>query len=196
MSRSLAILPFVARLSLATLAIGATLPARAYDFVASTHLIELRQGSTLSDKASSQRRFGYESASGGEISMNRWYATRWVDFHVGFLTRVSQNLGITWGFSTGEKGEKYTIDPSWKLGLVYTPDLGREGHLVFRASQVFSGKLREKSCIADYGEIGGIHEVNCRLAATPLPPEETLAFNFNEKPAHRYLISIEYRRPF
>lgn len=183
-------------LAVALLATCLAMPAAAFDFAASTHLLELRQGSELSQKAGSYRRFGYESAQGAEISMNQWYTTRWIDFHVGFLTHINQNLGITWGFSTGEKGEKYTIAPSWKLGFIYTAPIRRQGYLVFRASRVFSGRLREKSCIADYGEIGGVREVNCRLAASPLPPEETLAFKFNEKPTDRFHFSIEYRRHF
>jgi hypothetical protein len=40
---------------------------------------------------------------------------------------------------------------------------------------LLGGRLREKSCTADYEE-EGISEVNCRLAASLLPPEETLNY--------------------
>ena len=171
-------------------------PAQAADWLASTHLVELRQGSPLSLKAGGSRSLRYDSSEGAEISMNRWYSARWIDFHVGLMTQINRNLGITWGFSTGEKAEKYVIAPSWKLGFVYTTPIHKNGLLTFSGQRVFSGRLKEKSCEADYGEIGGIRRVNCRLAATPLTPEETLAYNFNEKPTDRIFLSLQYRRSF
>ncbi|MFV5213255.1 hypothetical protein ACLIIZ_05945 [Azonexus caeni] len=135
--------------------LGGFASVRAFDFLEATHLVDLRQGSSLS-------------------------------------ARVS----VIWGVSTGEKGEKYAIAPSFKLGLLYGIRSWGKGRLTIKAYHVFSGALREKTCSADYGEIAGVREVNCRLAASPMAPEETLRFNFNEKPEDRNFISIEYRKEF
>jgi hypothetical protein len=61
-----------------------------------------------------------------------------------------------------------------------------------RAAYIFGGKLTEKACMADYGEYaGGYQKVNCRLAATPLPPEETMRYLVNEKPVNHWKISVD-----
>lgn len=175
---------------------GGFASARAFDFFEATHLIDLRQGSSLSAKVSGLQNYSYESAYGSTLPVGRWYATRWVDVQVSFLTQIDRDLGVIWGVSTGERGEKYVIAPSFKLGLLYGFSLWGKGRLSIKAYHVFSGALREKNCSADYGEIGGVREVNCRLAASPMTPEETLRFNFNEKPEDRNFISIEYRKEF
>ncbi|WP_374328827.1 hypothetical protein [Azonexus sp.] len=170
--------------------------AQAFDLFDATHLLELRQGSRLSQKVGGVRTLSYESAYGGSISMLDWYETDWVDMHAAFLTQLNRQFGVIWGFSTGEKGEKYRIAPSFKLGFVYSASLGRGARFSIRAHRVFSGRLTEKSCTADYGDIGGIREVNCRLAASLMQPEETLRFNFNEKPTDRNFLAIEFRKEF
>jgi len=52
------------------------------------------------------------------------------------------------------------------------------------------GHLRERACTADYGEIGGVQRVNCRLAATPLEPRETLQYLWDERPGDRLQASV------
>lgn len=49
--------------------------------------------------------------------------------------------------------------------------------------------------MADYGEIGGMQEVNCRLAAEPIPPNETLQYLVNEpgRNESRLSVTFEYR---
>lgn len=170
--------------------------AQAFDLVGATHLLELRQGSRLSQKVGGVRGLSYESAHGRTISMADWYETDWVDVHFAFLTQLNRQFGVIWGLSTGERGEKYRIAPSLKLGFVYSVSLGRAARFSIRAHRIFSGRLTEKSCTADYGDIGGIREVNCRLAASVLQPEETLRFNFDEKPMDRNFVAIEFRKEF
>lgn len=166
------------------------------EFMDSTYLIALKQGSQLSDKAAGAQGVGYESARGDWVSMNQWYSTKWRDVHFSFMTQVDKSFGIVWGFSTGERGEKYAVAPSWKLGFVYAIEPTRGSHFLIKASRTFSGALNEKSCTADYGAIGGVREVNCRLAATPLAPEETLQYRFNDKPFDRTIMSLEFRKEF
>lgn len=179
-----------------SLLFGGSAPARAFDFLESTHLIDLRQGSSLSGKVGGLRNYSYESAYGSTVAVGRWYATRWVDVQVSFLTQLNRDIGVIWGLSTGEKGEKYAIAPSFKLGLLYSVPAWGKGRLAVKAYHVFAGELKERSCTADYGEIGGVREVNCRLAASLMTPEETLRYNFNDKPLDRNFISIEYRKEF
>lgn len=178
------------------LILSAISPVLAFDFFESTYLLEVRQGSQLSAKASSAQDLGYESALGQPVSMLKWYSTRWVDLHIAYITQINRDFGVIWGLSSGERADKYVIAPSWKIGFLYTTEAWAKGRLVLRAYRVFSGALREKSCTADYGEIGGVREVNCRLAASLLTPEETLQYNFHDKPFDRNFISIEYRREF
>lgn len=183
-------------LSLGLSLFGAAGSAYAFNFLEATHLLDLRQGSSLSAKVGGLRQVAYESAYGSPIPVGRWYATRWVDMQVSFLTQINRDFGVLWGMSTGEKGEKYVIAPSFKLGLIYNFPSWAGGRVTIRAYHVFSGALREKTCTADYGEIGGVREVNCRLAASMMTPEETLRYNFNDKPQDRNFISIEYRKDF
>ena len=156
----------------------------------STYLVDVQQGSHQSQVVSGLRNGGFELAAGEAIGFNDWYRSNWTDTSLIWMTQVTKNLGILFGASTGEKGKKYTIDPSLRLGLVAHMQPARNMFLSFRATTNLGGRLREKSCTADYGEIGGVQEVNCRLAASTLPPEETLQYLLNAKPYNRNHISV------
>jgi hypothetical protein len=160
-----------------------------------THLVGIEQGSSQSSAARSLGRGGYELSDGTWIDFGKWYDARWIDMSVTFLTELDRKTGIIWGLSTGEKGEKYVIDPGLHLGLVHMIDLDENTQITFSMRTVLWGDLRERSCIADYGEIGGVQRVNCRLAATPLPPEETLAYLLKRRGLEdtRVSIRIEHR---
>jgi hypothetical protein len=112
------------------------------------------------------------------------------------MTQLTPWLGLIWGASTGELGEKYTIDPSVKVGLVIRHDFAKNSSLSFKATTILGGSLREKSCIADYGEVGGQQKVNCRLAATPIAPVDTLQYLYNMKPLNSYFLSLQYSLSF
>lgn len=148
----------------------------------STYLIDLHQGSFLSDKTSRLRSGGYELADGRYQSFNKWYRTKWKDVSAAWMTQVTPDFGVIYGFSSGERGEKYTIQPSLKVGFVAHKQISEHAHFTLRATTVVGGRLREKSCVADYGDIGGVQAVNCRLAATLLPPAETLGYLMDEEP--------------
>jgi hypothetical protein len=160
-----------------------------------TNLIEIRQGSELSDLMNSYNRGGYETAYGEPVNFKRWYSPKngWIDSKLIFMTQFSDNFGLLWGASTGEQGNKYSIAPSLRLGFVFRVPTYASDNFYIRATTVVGGNLREKSCIADYGEIGGIQEVNCRLAAGVDAPSETLKNLVNQKPYNQNVISVIYR---
>lgn len=161
-----------------------------------THLIGIQYGTRLSEIASDAKRQGYETATGSLVSMERWYQTRWKDLRLTWMTELTSNFGIIWGLGTGEHGKKYAISPSLKLGFIGQKQLGKGAMLVFRASTVLGGNLREKSCVADYGDIGGVQTVNCRLAATELTPTETLKYLYNKPAPDRIEVGIQFKYQF
>jgi hypothetical protein len=182
---------------LSTSAAKATeLPAAAKYFFANTYLIDIGQGSQLSQVMRASQTGGFETANGNWVSFKGWYSTNWTDSRLAMMTQLTPWLGLIWGASTGELGEKYTIDPSVKVGLVVRHDFAKNSSLSFKATTVLGGSLREKSCIADYGEIGGQQKVNCRLAATPLAPNDTLQYLYNMKPLNSYFLSVQYSLSF
>jgi hypothetical protein len=170
--------------------------ASAFDFFDDTFLIEVKQGSLLSDKASHLGDGGFETSEGEKITFREWYSTKRTDASITFVTKVDNSLGILWGFSTGEHGKKYNISPSVKLGAIYIHQLTKSSTLTVKGSYIFGGKLKEKPCTADYGEIGGIQQVNCRMAASELPPEETLQYLSNERPRDYRVVMVQYSFTF
>lgn len=64
--------------------------------------------------------------------------------------------------------------------------------LSVRATRILGGRLRERSCVANYGEIGGVQAVNCRLAASVLPPGQTLGYLFNDKPYNKDISFVQF----
>jgi hypothetical protein len=170
--------------------------AAANYFFANTYLIDLGQGSQLSQVMRASQTGGFETATGNWVSFKGWYSTNWTDARLAMMTQLTPWLGLIWGASTGELGEKYTIDPSVKVGLVIRHDFAKNSSLSFKATTILGGSLREKSCIADYGEVGGQQKVNCRLAATPIAPVDTLQYLYNMKPLNSYFLSLQYSLSF
>jgi len=166
------------------------------NFIDATHLIDFKQGSELSGKVSDSSAGRFETAQGNFVSFKQWYQTNWTDTKTVWMTEINPNLGVIWGFSTGEKAEKYEISRSVTIGFAYSTQIDKTSFLSIRGTTILGGNLREKTCTADYGDIGGIQEVNCRLAATPLPPSETLIHLFNDKPLNKDLFFIRYIKYF
>lgn len=119
---------------------------------------------------------GFELAQGEYKSFEDWYARDYPSIYVEGLTSIRKDLAVNWGVSTGEKGDKYKIDPSVKIGLQYLHEIDRDSEWIVSAFRYLGGGFREKTCTADYGSVGGLQEVNCRLAASELAPEETLKY--------------------
>lgn len=161
-----------------------------------TFLIGLRKGSPLSSDVRSVRVGGYELADGTPIEFEDWYSSDWLDIGLTFLTQLTPNRGIIWGLSTGERGEKYRIDPALKLGIMLQKPLGSAAFLTLTAHTILGGDLREETCVADYGAIGGVQEVNCRLAATTLAPAQTLDYLLDAPAYDRHYLSLVFTWEF
>ena len=164
-------------------------------FLEDAHLVDVSVGSNSQDVDSLARGRGLLS-DGSEYSFERWYSSNWEDLRITMLTPLSRNFGVYWGFGTGESGEKYQIDPSIKVGFVATDEVSENGLLSLSVSVVLGGYMREEACTADYGAIGGIQAVNCRLADSPMPPSETLDYLLNEPPGDQISVSLRYRLRF
>lgn len=166
------------------------------DFADATYLLSVRQGSTLSSKVSSLRGQGFENAFGEYIGFKKWYSTNWTDLRVLWMTQVDSSKGLVWGISSGEHGDKYKITPAITLGFIYQPPTPKNTTLTFSGMTVIGGILKERTCIADYGDVEGVKEVNCRLAASTLAPSDTLKYLINEKPEADIFISLKYSGKF
>lgn len=191
-------LPRQARATAATISLlcAFALPAAADPLIPDTQLAGLTIGSTQSDKALKASYGTTLLADGSRQSLRPWYSTGWRDFRVLWYTETSRASGVYWGFSTGERGVKYRIDPAVHLGVVQAFKLGPRATLQVTLIFALGGRMSEKTCEADYGEIGGIQEVNCRLADSFLPPAETLDQLYNEPAADRARIEIAYTLRF
>ena len=142
--------------------------------VENSYLIDVRDGTRQSQRAEALVRGGYELQNGEWLSFDKWYTPRWTEVRFDFMTQLTPTFGILWGVSTGERAQKYTISPGLKLGAIFQIELGPNATIAFLATHLFRNRLREKTCQADYGDIGGgVLEVNCRLAASPISPEES-----------------------
>ena len=168
-------------------------------FVDATYWIELRQGGEFSALASGYSMGGYESAHGEWIGFRRWYSRRygWTNAHATWMTQITNNFGVIWGGSTGEWGEKYRIEPGIKIGFIYQlSSENKQSLFSIKASALWRGNLHESACVADYGAIGGTQEVNCRLAASALPPAATLSYLANKPPGNKIILMLHYRKKF
>lgn len=174
----------------------AALPIRAGAGIADhTHLVDIHAGSPRSDIVRDLRAGGYELAGGGVIRFRDWYTPRVPDLTVLFLTQATDRFGIIWGLSSGERGAKYRIDPALHLGLVWQTEVFPDATLSLRVQTVLGGRLRERSCTADYGAFG-VAEVNCRLAATLMPPAETLDYLLDVRAEREGTISVRFEYRF
>ncbi|MFP8835427.1 hypothetical protein ACLIJR_14280 [Hydrogenophaga sp. XSHU_21] len=162
----------------------------------STSLIGVQQGSDLSSRVRSLKGQGFETSGGDRVDFAPWYSTNWTDLRITWMTQLSSHTGLIWGVGTGERGVKYRISPSLKLGLIHQAHLGRHTTLTLRATTTLGGRLRERPCTADYGAIGGVQAVNCRLAASELEPTETLRYLFNDTARDQRQVSVLFSRAF
>ena len=171
------------------------LDAHAQAFLEDAQLVDVRIGKSSYDVSSLAGGRGILS-DGTEYTFRKWYEADFPDLRLTMITPISDTFGVYWGFGTGEGGEKYSIDPSIKVGFLATQPVGDNGILSLSVSVVIGGYLREESCTADYGAIGGVQSVNCRLADSVLPPSETLKYLLDERPGDQVSISMRYQWRF
>ncbi len=167
-------------------------PVSSQNWVQRTHLVSVSDDMSMSTSMRRIGRGGYELSGGERVSFSRWYSSKWKDTHFTWMTEVNQNVGFYWGFGTGERGEKYTVDPALRLGLVMQMQPSRNSVLSLSLIGLVGGKLSERTCTANYGSIGGTQTVNCRLAASALPPKETKKYMLDESPQERLRLHVRY----
>jgi hypothetical protein len=141
-------------------------------------------------------RQGFELSGGGMVDLARWYSPTRPNLTAIFATDLGPDLALIWGGSTGESGAKYSLGPSRVLGLAIHRPLGRAAQLDLELVGYFGGALSESACLGDYGAIGGTQYVNCRLAASYLPPAETLPLLWNFPPTTEVTLKVTYRLQF
>lgn len=171
-------------------------PALSWPTARPTSLIGVQQGSDLSSRMRSLKGQGFETSGGDRVDFAAWYSTNWTDLRITWMTQLSSHTGLIWGVGTGERGAKYRISPSLKLGLIHQAQVGRHTTLTLRATTTLGGRLRERPCTADYGAIGGVQAVNCRLAASQLDPAETLRHLFNDTARDQRQVSVLFSYAF
>ncbi|MDU8946335.1 hypothetical protein [Ovoidimarina sediminis] len=143
----------------------------------------------------------YGNLSGGlsdgtRYSFDRYYSSDYEDIRFTWLSPVTENFGVLWGFGTGESGDKYEIDPSLKLGLILTDPITETEWISVSVTTIIGGYFREQACTADYGAIGGVQRVNCRMADSILPPSETLRYLEDRAPEDQFALSLRYNLRF
>ena len=170
--------------------------ASAQEIWANTFLLDAYIGSHRSSVASELRKGGYELSGGGYIDFRNWYSPKFPDATILFLNQVSPDFGIIWGFSTGESGEKYRISPAFQLGFVFQYVPFEDAILSISTVYPIFGNMTEETCRADYGSLGGVQEVNCRLAASIIPPKESLDYLVRIRGEADAKISIRFTLSF
>lgn len=185
----------LSRYPLPTMVLFAALLSASPASASDTHLLDVYFGSSRSDQVRSIKTGSFELADGQEVRFDEWYSPVFPELTVLMLTELSDDLGLIWGLSMGERGEKYRIDPAIHLGLTWKLRLSERATLSTSLHTLIGGHLREGSCSADYGTFG-ISEVNCRLAASLLPPEETLDYMLDMPGWKETRLSIRFELAF
>jgi hypothetical protein len=170
--------------------------AQAQDFWEETTLYDVNAHSVRSGKSRSLAVGGYELSNGEWQSFRGWYLPRISEVNILLLTEIKQNVGLIWGVSTGGYGEKYSIQPGVWVGVVSLWQISEQASLTVSAKTLLGGRLSEEACIADYGDVGGIQKVNCRLAASILEPNETLDYLVNDIGMVEAAVGVEFTYRF
>lgn len=179
----------------AVLGLSLSHPVLAQAFLEDMELIGIGGSGQSSIAAAFRKRTGGLS-DGSRYSFRRYYSTDFRDLRVTMMSPVNPNFGIIWGFGTGESGNKYKVDPSLKLGFLATKPVGDNGLLSLTFTSVMGGYFREQACTADYGVIGGVQSVNCRMADSILPPADTLDYLVYQRPSDQINVVLRYQRWF
>lgn len=160
-----------------------------------TRLAGISMGSSFESTISRAARGSYELEGGRRQSFDNWYASDWRDLSAVFETRLDGLEGdawFVWGISTGERGEKYRVAPSLIVGYERVWTVEESAFFTIGLRAKLAGRLDEDPCTATYSLVQGPVAVNCRLAASPLPPDETLDYLWDEAPPDRFRVSIGY----
>lgn len=141
-------------------------------------------------------RDSFELSGGQLVDLAKWYSPKFPNLSASFQTQINRDVALIWGGSIGEAGTKYRLGPSGVIGLAMQRRVGKFAMLRIDVAGQFGGALQERPCVGDYGAIGGVQQVNCRLAASPLPPKQTLQYQWDEPAAALGFIQITYQVKF
>ncbi|MGX5851780.1 hypothetical protein ACWGTO_32845, partial [Mesorhizobium sp. PL10] len=76
-----------------------------------TSLVGIHQGSELTEAARRLGQGGYELRDGTWVSLDKWFHSSWIDMRFEMLTQLSDDFGLLWSASTGQRAEKLRIEP-------------------------------------------------------------------------------------
>lgn len=165
-------------------------------FLAQTQLVGLSFYGLNSGTVRQAARQGFELSNGTPADLAFWYSPQFPNISAVFATDLGRGVSLIWGGSIGERGPKYSLDPSGVVGILLRQPMGPRAELTFQVYGQFGGALRESPCLGDYGALGGIQAVNCRLAASILPPVETLGYLWNTAPTAQATAKLTYELRF
>ncbi len=183
---------YLAAMAVASSTCLAAQVAAAQGLPETTRLFDIRLGGGLSAVVEDASTGGYHLSGGEPVHFADWYSGSWRDLSLTWLTSISNGFGVFWGLGTGEHGPKYDIDPSLRLGFIFEQPVTDTQTLSLSIMTVLGGRLSERTCTADYGAIGGVQAVNCRLAASVLPPSDTLNYLFDDMPLAENQVHVRY----
>jgi hypothetical protein len=165
-------------------------------FLSQTQLVALSfdgQNSGIVRQAAAQ---GFELSNGTPAQVAQWYTPYFPNLTAVFATDIRQGLALIWGASLGERGAKYSLGPSGVVGIALQQPMGPRSGVRLQLYGQFGGALNESHCLGDYGELGGMQHVNCRMAASILPPAQTLAYLWNLPPSLQATLKLTYEMRF
>ncbi|MGX9087409.1 hypothetical protein ACWTU5_34555, partial [Mesorhizobium sp. 98Argb] len=90
-----------------------------------TSLVDIHQGSELTECARRLGQGGYELSDGTWVSFDKWFHSSWIDMRFEMLTQLSDDFGLLWGASTCQRAEKLRIDQAWNSALSCKSDRHR-----------------------------------------------------------------------
>ena len=167
-------------------------------FVSNTQLYSLRQ--TLTGQ------YAYSSytyapsillSDGGSQSLRPLFrpSNNWLDTELMFATRVLNEERFTasmlWGGSTGQDAQKMYVQPSARVGLFMAAAPLDNLLITAKFSTVVAGGRQiERSCSANYGEIGGTQAVKCSMASSVMAPSDTLKYMTNTQSREQILAQV------
>lgn len=157
-----------------------------------TRLADFQIGSVFETTTTLTARRGYELENGQFQRFREWYSNSWRDVKVVLETPIGKNQWFLWGMTTGEQAEKYIVQPSLILGYQSVFAVTDHSFFTFGLMAKFGGNLEEKSCTAKYSLTEISVPVNCRLAASLLPPAQTLEYLWNIDAPDRLQIDVGY----
>ena len=169
---------------------------QAEDLFPRTSLVSISDESDLSKFVRNAGSVDVTRSDGSSMDIGGWYRSDWRDLSLTWITQISSKMGVYWGFGTGEQGEKYRIDPSLRLGFIYSQPVAKNASVTLSTMYIVGGSLSENTCQADYGPIFGSYTVNCRLASSTLRPGETLDYMLDRDRPNRFRVSLRYKMDF